>query len=115
VKHKGRQTIVITLTDKTFDRDALANLLPVLVMFEAGWSGPSHIMTPIIADMAKTFSGKITFAKLDVDNEPRTAKTFGVVSVPVLLFFKNGSVVDRTTGAISKSELANKLDRLLQE
>jgi thioredoxin len=101
------------LTDKNFTLNVLDNIRPVMVMFAAGWSGPCHMITPIIKDLAATFSGKVVFCKMDVDHNPQTAARFAVAVLPTLCFFKNGSVVERINGVISKTELTDKLKRLL--
>ena len=91
----------------------LDNTRHVMVMFAAEWSGPCHMITPVITDLAVRFSDKVVFAKLDVDHNPQTAARFAIAVLPTLCFFKNGSVVDRINGVISKTELTDKLKRLL--
>jgi thioredoxin 1 len=71
------------------------------------------MLTPVFRDIAVTFSGKVVFGELDVDHNPKTAARFAVAVLPTLLFFRNGSVVERINGVISKTELADKLKRLL--
>ena len=90
----------------------LDNVRSVMVMFAARWSGTCHIMTPVFTDIAVTFSDKVVFGQLDVDLNPQTAARFSIAVLPTLLFFKNGSVVERINGVISKTELTNKLKRL---
>jgi thioredoxin 1 len=85
-----------------------------MVMFAAEWSGPSHMIRPVINDLAVTFSDKVVFGELDVDHNPQTAARFAIAVLPTLIFFKYGSVVERINGVISKTELTDKLKRLLQ-
>lgn len=103
------------LTDKNFNHQVLENLQPVLVHFRANWSGSSDIMTAIIEKLSLEFFGKVKFGKIDADRYDQIAMKFGIKSVPTLIFFNHGRVVDRTTGVISKSELTNKLKALLRK
>ncbi|MCH8873843.1 thiol reductase thioredoxin [candidate division KSB1 bacterium] len=104
---------LLALTDKNFNHQVLENLQPVLVHFRTDWSGSSDIITPIIEELALKFAGEVSFGKLDTDNHNQIAMKFGIESVPTLIFFNHGRVVDRTNGVISKSELTNKLKALL--
>ena len=105
--------IVIILTDKNFTHNVLENIRPVMVVYAAAWSGPSHMMRPIITSLAATFSDKVVFGELDVGLNPQTAARFAISILPTLLLFKNGSVVERINGVISKTELTEKLEKLL--
>ena len=106
---------VLILTDKNFNHHVLENNQPVLVHFMANWSGSSEIMTPIIEELSVEFSNEFTFGQIDSDKYGQIAMKSGVESVPTLVFFNHGRVVDRTTGVISKSELTNKLKALLRK
>ena len=108
-----KQTAIITLTDKNFNRQVLENLQPFVVHFRANWSGSSEIMTSIIDDLALEYSGEVLFGKIDADEHSQIAVKFGIECVPTLLFIHHGRVVDQTMGMISKSELADKLKALL--
>jgi len=104
----------IILTNENFNHRVLENVLPVMVLFSASWSGSSDIMTPIIEQLALEFSSKLAFAKIDADKYGEISVKLGIDSVPTLLFFKNGRVVDRLTGVISKGKLGEKLKSLLE-
>lgn len=79
----------------------------------APWCGPCRMLSPIIDELSKDFEGKINFAKLNVDNNPTTSQTYGIMSIPTLLVFKNGELVDRLVGALPKDQLASKLNTYL--
>ena len=108
-----KQSTTITLTDNNFSGQVLKNLQPSVVHFKTTWSGSSDIMTCIIDDLALVNAGKVTFGKIDADEHSQIAAQFGIESIPTLLFFTNGKVVDQTLGMISKSELSDKLKALL--
>lgn len=88
---------------------------PVLIDFWAAWCGPCRVLGPTIEELAKEYDGKAIVAKVDVDAEPELAMQFSVRSIPTLLLFKDGELVDRTVGVASKKQLANKLESVLAE
>ncbi len=104
---------LLILSDENFNQRVLENLQPVSVHFCTRWSGSSDILTPIIEGLALEFSGEVAFGQIDADKYGQIATKFGVESIPTLIFFNHGRVVDRTTGVISKSELTKKLKALL--
>ncbi|MDR3224940.1 MAG: thioredoxin [Clostridiales Family XIII bacterium] len=99
------------LTNDTYS-DATASGA-VVVDFYADWCGPCKMMAPAFAEIAGEYDGKVTFAKLNIDENRETAMANQVMSIPTLLFFKDGEVKDRVTGAIDKSTIANHVDALL--
>ncbi len=101
----------ITITDATFDGLLAASLGPVLVDFWAAWCGPCKMIAPAVADLAREFAGRAVVGKLNVDENPRTAGRFGVMSIPTLLIFKNGQVVDQIVGAQPAAVLRQRLAR----
>lgn len=105
----------ITLTDSSFQTEVLDSDLPVLVDFWAVWCGPCRIIAPVIEELANTFEGRAKIAKMDVDNHPNIAMQYGIRSIPTLLFFKDGAVVDQLVGAASKKVLAKKLENLVAQ
>jgi len=101
----------IILTDKNFDNEVLKSAVPVLVDFWAPWCGPCQIQGPIIDELAKEVTtAKIT--KLNVDENQAIAAKFGVMSIPTLMIFKNGSVVEQMVGLQQKADLKRKLQSL---
>lgn len=103
---------IVTLTDTNFKDEVLDADEPVLVDFWATWCAPCRQIAPIVEELAEEFEGRAKVGKLDVDNNPRVAQQFGVRSIPTLLFFKNGEVEDQLIGAMSKNELAKRLEAL---
>jgi len=104
---------ILTGTDTAFDADVLKSELPVLVDFWAPWCGPCKAIAPVVEELAKNFSGKIKFAKCNVDNSPVTPSKYGIKAIPTLIFFKSGSVVNQITGMVAKSKLEEALNKLL--
>lgn len=102
----------VTLTDSNFKQEVIDADVPVLVDFWAVWCGPCRIVAPIIEELAEEFEGKAKIAKMDVDHHPRTPMQFGIRSIPTLLFFKDGQVVDQLIGAAPKRMLSSKLEAL---
>ena len=103
-----------TLTDANFQKEVLENSQPVLVDFWADWCGPCHMIAPAIEDLAADFEGRAKVGKLDVDANGKIAGQFGIRSIPTILLFKDGQVVDQVVGVTPKSELTNKLNGLIQ-
>jgi|SRR5579859_1452837 len=100
------------VTDQDFDK-VVQGGKPVLVDFWAPWCGPCRIIGPIVEELAPSYEGKAVIAKMNVDDNPGIAQRLGVTSIPTLMMFKNGKLVDRVVGAMPKSELQKFIDRNL--
>lgn len=100
-------------TDNNFDDEALNSDIPVLVDFTATWCGPCKMLSPIIDELAKEYEGKIKIGKVDTDANRNTSSKYNIMSVPTLLFIKDGKVVDTAVGVLPKAALEARLNALL--
>jgi thioredoxin 1 len=99
----------IEITDSNFE-EILNSEKPVMVDFWAEWCGPCKMVGPLVEEMAGEYDGKAVIAKVDVDNNPNVSAKYGIRSIPTMLFFKDGEIVDRQIGAVPKNVLTTKLD-----
>jgi thioredoxin 1 len=99
----------IHLSDASFEQEVVKSDLPVLIDFWAAWCGPCRMIAPVIDELASEYSGKAKICKLDVDSNQNTAMQFGIRSIPTILIFKGGEVVDTIVGAVPKEQILNKL------
>ncbi len=100
-------------TDANFKKEVLESHLPVLVDFWAAWCGPCKMIAPFIDDLAKEYAGKMKIGKLDVDSNSKVVTQYGVMSIPTIIFFKNGKIMNQLVGAVSKHDLKRKIEENL--
>mgnify|MGYP005840609237 CR=1 FL=1 len=99
----------ITVTDDTFESEVVNSPTPVLVDFWAAWCMPCRMMAPIVDEIATEYEAQLKVAKLDVDQNPQTATQHGIMSIPTLMLFKNGEVIERLVGAMPKQRLVERI------
>ncbi len=104
---------LVHLTDSNFKKEVLESKLPVMVDFWAVWCGPCKTISALIEGAAGEFDGKFKIGKINVDENPKTATQYGIMSIPTLMFFKNGKVMDQVVGALSKADLKKKIEENL--
>ncbi|MEP0828967.1 MAG: thioredoxin [bacterium] len=103
----------VEISDGSFEAEVIKSDKPVIVDFWATWCGPCKMIAPILEEVASEYDGKLKIAKMDVDSNTKVASQYGIMSIPTLLFFKNGQLVDQVIGAIPKAQLVNRLAKVL--
>lgn len=103
----------VNITDDTFEQEVLQADKPVIVDFWATWCGPCKMIAPILEEVASEYAEKVKVVKLDVDANNKTAGKYNIMSIPSLLFFKGGEIVDQVVGAIPKAQLTARLEKVL--
>ncbi|MBI4683100.1 MAG: thioredoxin [Nitrospirae bacterium] len=104
---------VTSVTNDTFGSVVLQSKSLVMVDFWATWCGPCKIVAPVVEELAKEYAGKVTFAKVNTDENTDLATRYNIRGIPTLMFFKDGKVMDQVVGAVPKAQLKSKLDALL--
>ena len=99
----------IHVTDRTFDAEVLTSEIPVLTDFWAEWCSPCKMVAPILDEIAEEYDGELKIAKLDVDENGETARRYGVKSIPTLILFRHGQLVESLVGAMPKGQLLSRI------
>ncbi len=101
------------ITDKNFENQVLKSSKPGLIDFWAPWCGPCRMLAPVVEELSKEYEGKAVIGKVNVDDNPGIASRYSISSIPTILLFKNGELVDQLVGIQTKRDLKNKLDNLI--
>jgi len=102
----------IEITEKNFDEEVLKSNIPVLVDFWATWCGPCRMVAPVVGEISEEYAGKIKVGKLNVDDSPSLASKYGVMSIPTLMLFKGGQVIDQLIGVHGKAQIKAMIDKV---
>lgn len=102
---------VVHLNDTNFNSEVVDSKETVLVDFWAEWCGPCKRIAPVVEEVAQEYKGKIKVAKVNVDEGRSTASNFGIMSIPTLMLFKNGTIVNQVVGVVSKSEIVSMIEK----
>ncbi len=103
----------IEVSDQTFDTQVLKSTTPVVVDFWAVWCGPCRMIAPVVEELATEYAGKVSFVKLNVDENPETSMKYSIRAIPALIIFKDGKPVDQIIGAVPKREIKRRVDALM--
>jgi len=103
----------IELNDANFENEVLKADKPVVVDFWAPWCSPCKMVSPVVEELAADYAEKLKVGKLNVDENSKTASQFGIMSIPSILFFKEGKLVDQVIGAVPKSALKERVDKIV--
>ncbi|MBL8910130.1 MAG: thioredoxin [Archangium sp.] len=103
----------VTVMDSTFSQEVLQSQVPVLVDFWATWCAPCRAIAPALEDLATQYKGQVKIAKLDCDENNATAEQYGIQTIPTLLMFKGGKVVDQLIGGIGRAKLEEAIKKAL--
>lgn len=104
----------ISITDATFKKEVVESNTLTIIDFWAEWCSPCRMLAPILDELAREYNSDVKFTKLNVDENPETARAFGIRSIPTVLFYRDGKVVDQAIGLLPKKELERRIGTLLE-
>jgi thioredoxin 1 len=104
---------ITEVTDENFKTEVLDSAVPALVDFWAAWCGPCRAIAPVVEELAGQYEGQVKIGKCNVDENPKTPGQYGIRAIPTLILFKNGTVAEQITGAVSKTTLENAIKKVL--
>ncbi len=111
---KGEQmSKIIEVNESNFEEEVKKSDVPVMIDFWAAWCGPCRMIAPFVDEASDVYDGKLKVAKVDVDNNQKIASEYAVMSIPAVMFFKDGEVIDQVIGAVPKKTLFDKIDKVL--
>ncbi len=105
--------MVVDISDQNFEEEVLKSALPVMVDLWAPWCGPCRMVAPVVESLAEKYNGRFKFCRLNVDNNPQTASRYSIMSIPTLMFFKDGKIMETVVGAVPEQTLQPKIEELL--
>jgi len=108
-----KEEILVHLTDSKFEEEVLKSGIPVLVDFWAPWCGPCKAIGPIVEEVAAIYKGRVKVAKLNIDDNPKTAEAYGVMSIPTIALFKGGNLIEKIIGLVPKGRLEELINKSL--
>lgn len=108
-----RMSKIVELNESNFEQEVKNSDVPVMIDFWAAWCGPCRMIAPFVAEASDVYDSKLKVAKVNVDNNQKIASEYAVMSIPAVMFFKGGEVVDQVMGAVPKKTLFDKIDKVL--
>jgi thioredoxin 1 len=109
----GKEELLVHVSDDNFEQEVIKSEKPVLVDFWAPWCGPCRAIGPVVEDLAEVYKDRVKVAKLNIDDNPKTAIVYGVMSIPTIVLFKNGNVLDKVLGLVPKDRLEELVKKAL--
>lgn len=109
----GKEEFLVHVSDGNFEQEVIKSEKPVLVDFWAPWCGPCRAIGPVVEELAEVYKDRVKVAKLNIDENPKTATVYGVMSIPTIVLFKNGNALDKVVGLVPKDRLEELVKKAL--